>query len=62
MARKKPNAFQKLVRGTLRGIILQTNSQKQSPKTKNKTSTTISNRQKAKSTTPKEWHWSIKEC
>ncbi|MDJ0536560.1 MAG: HNH endonuclease [Xenococcaceae cyanobacterium MO_207.B15] len=54
MARKKPNAFQKLVRGTLRGIILQTHSQKQSPKTKNKTSTTISNRQKAKSTTPKE--------
>lgn len=34
MARKKPNALQKLVRGTLRDIIERTNSQKTSYKTK----------------------------
>lgn len=34
MARKKPNALQKLVRGTLRDIIDRANSQKTSYKTK----------------------------
>ena len=48
MARKKPNALQKLVRGTLRDIINRTNSQKTSHKTKTNQQKTVYSSKKAK--------------
>ena len=54
MARKKPNALQKLVRGILRDIIDRANSQKISYKTKTIQQKTTSSSKKAKLTKPQQ--------
>ena len=54
MARKKPNAWQKLVRSTLRDIIDNSREQKPSRQTKSKTVKATSNSKKQKSTEKKE--------
>ena len=54
MARKKPNAWQKLVRGAVRDIVNQANANKKSRKTKSKTKKATSNSQTKKSTQKKE--------
>ena len=54
MARKKPNAWQKLVRGAVRDIVNQANANKKSRKAKSKTEKATSNSKTKKSTQNKE--------
>lgn len=54
MTRKKPNAWQKLVRGAVRNIINQANEKTSSRKAKSKKDKVTSNAKKQKSTAKKE--------